>query len=73
MKVNLIAPGWSPDSIWGQIRFKFPPLSLTTLAAFTPEDVEVAITDENVEEIDFENESDFVGITTMTPQANRAY
>jgi radical SAM superfamily enzyme YgiQ (UPF0313 family) len=73
MKVNLIVPGWSPKNIWGQIRFKFPPLSLLTLAAFTPEDVEVVITDENVGEIDFENCADLVGITTMTPQAKRAY
>jgi radical SAM superfamily enzyme YgiQ (UPF0313 family) len=73
MRVNLIAPGWSPKNLWGQIKFKFPPLSLTTLAAFTPEDVKVAITDENVVEIDFENGADIVGITTMTPQANRAY
>ena len=73
MKVNLIVPGWSPKNIWGQIRFKFPPLSLSTLAAFTPEDVEVVITDENVDEIDFEDHADLVGITTMTPQAKRAY
>ena len=73
MKVNLIVPGWSPKNIWGQIRFKFPPLSLSTLASFTPQDVEVVITDENVDEIDFEGGADLVGITTMTPQANRAY
>lgn len=73
MKVNLIAPGWSPKNIWGQIKFKFPPLSLTTLATFTPEDVEVVITDENVDEINFEDGADLVAITTMTPQANRAY
>jgi radical SAM superfamily enzyme YgiQ (UPF0313 family) len=73
MKVNLIVPGWSPGNIWGQIRFKFPPLSLTTLATFTPQDVEVEITDENLDEINFEDCADLVGITTMTPQANRAY
>ncbi len=73
MKVNLVAPGWSPKNIWGQIKFKFPPLSLTTLASFTPADVEVIVTDENVEEIKFDDAPDLVGITTMTPQANRAY
>jgi len=73
MKVNLIVPGWSPKNIWGQIRFKFPPLSLMTLATFAPEDVEVTITDESLDEIDFEGCPDLVGITTMTPQANRAY
>jgi radical SAM superfamily enzyme YgiQ (UPF0313 family) len=73
MKVNLVVPGWSPKNIWGQIKFKFPPLSLTTLASFTPADVEVVVTDENVEEITFDDGPDLVGITTMTPQANRAY
>jgi len=73
MKVHLIAPGWSPHNIWGQIKFKFPPLSLTTLASFTPEDVEVAITDEGLDKINFEDGADLVGITAMTPQANRAY
>jgi radical SAM superfamily enzyme YgiQ (UPF0313 family) len=73
MKVNLIVPGWPPNRIWGQMKFKFPPLSLTTLASFTPDDVEVAITDENVEKITFEDAPDVVGITTMTPQANRSY
>ncbi|UCD71923.1 MAG: B12-binding domain-containing radical SAM protein [Syntrophobacterales bacterium] len=73
MKVNLVVPGWSPKNIWGQIKFKFPPLSLTTLASFTPADVEVVVTDENVEEIKFDDGPDLVGITTMTPQANRAY
>ncbi|NIS72537.1 MAG: radical SAM protein, partial [Proteobacteria bacterium] len=47
--------------------------SLTTLAALTPEEMEVAITDENVEPIDFEEDVDLVGITGMTIHAQRAY
>ncbi|MGB9630066.1 MAG: B12-binding domain-containing radical SAM protein, partial [Thermodesulfobacteriota bacterium] len=73
MKVLLIVPGWSKSNLWGQIRFKFPPLSLLTLASETPEEVEVSILDENLEEIDFDIEVDLVGITVMTPQAPRAY
>ncbi len=73
MKILLIVPGWSSSSLWGQIRFKFPPLSLLTLASMTPEDMEVSILDENVEKIDFQIETDLVGITVMTPQAPRAY
>ncbi|MBM4322292.1 MAG: B12-binding domain-containing radical SAM protein [Deltaproteobacteria bacterium] len=73
MKVLLVVPGWSPSNLWGQIQFKFPPLSLLTLVAASPEDVEVSIIDENIEKIDFENTADLVGITVMTPQAPRAY
>jgi radical SAM superfamily enzyme YgiQ (UPF0313 family) len=73
MKILFIVPGWSSSNLWGQIRFKFPPLSVLTLAASTPEEVEVSIADENLEKIDFENEADLIGITVMTPQALRAY
>jgi anti-anti-sigma factor len=51
----------------------FAHLSLTTLAALTPEGMEVAITDENVEPVDFEEDVDLVGITGMTIHAQRAY
>lgn len=73
MKVLLVVPGWSPSSLWGQVRFKFPPLSLLALASASPEDIEVSIVDENIEKIDFDAEADLVGITVMTPQAIRAY
>jgi len=73
MKILFIVPGWSPSNLWGQMKFKFPPLSVLTLAASTPEEVEVSIADENLEKIDFENEADLIGITVMTPQAIRAY
>ncbi|MBM4307280.1 MAG: B12-binding domain-containing radical SAM protein [Deltaproteobacteria bacterium] len=73
MRVLLVVPGWSPSNLWGQMQFKFPPLSLLTLAAASPEDVEVSIVDENIEKIDFGTPADLVGITVMTPQASRAY
>ncbi len=73
MKILLIVPGWPPSSLWAQIRFKFPPLSLLTLASETPEEIELSILDENIEELDFNTEVDLVGITVMTPQALRAY
>jgi radical SAM superfamily enzyme YgiQ (UPF0313 family) len=73
MKVLLVVPGWSPSNLWGQIGFKFPPLSVLTLAASTPEDVEVSIVDENLEGICYEVDADLIGITVMTPQAVRAY
>jgi len=48
-------------------------LSLTTVAALTPAEIEVAITDENVEPIDFNEDVDLVGLTAMTMHATRAY
>jgi radical SAM superfamily enzyme YgiQ (UPF0313 family) len=51
----------------------FAHLTLTTLAALTPPDIEVKITDENVEPIDFEEDVDLVGITGMVMHAQRAY
>ena len=73
MRVLFIVPGWSPSNLWGQIKFKFPPLSVLTLAASTPEHVEVSIIDENIEGIRYEIDADLIGITVMTPQAIRAY
>ena len=51
----------------------FARLTLTTLAALTPPDVDVRITDENVEPIDFEEDVDLVGVTGMVMHASRAY
>lgn len=51
----------------------FAHLSLASVAALTPRDVEVSLTDENVEEIDFEEDVDLVGLTAMTTHAPRAY
>jgi radical SAM superfamily enzyme YgiQ (UPF0313 family) len=51
----------------------FARLTLTTLAALTPPDVDVRITDENVEPIDFEEDVDLVGVTGMVMHAPRAY
>ena len=77
MKVRLIDPAYEDPfvshsrkvikNIW------FAHLTLTTLAALTPQDVEVKITDENVEPIDFEEDVDLVGVTGMVIHASRAY
>jgi radical SAM superfamily enzyme YgiQ (UPF0313 family) len=73
MKILFIVPRWPSSNLWGQIRFKFPPLNVLTLASATPEDVEVSIIDENLEELNYGIEADLIGITVMTPQAPRAY
>jgi radical SAM superfamily enzyme YgiQ (UPF0313 family) len=73
LKIMLIAP----DA--GGVRKKkaryvpFPQASLPLLAALTPEEHEVKIVDERLEEIDFEEKCDLVGITAMTATAFRAY
>jgi len=48
-------------------------LSIPTIAAIAPEDVDVRIIDENVESIPFDYDANLVGITVMTLQAIRAY
>src|SRR5512139_3601458 len=77
LKIRLIDPAYEHPyishsqkvirTIW------FARLTLTTLAALTPPDIQVKITDENVEPIDFEEEVDLVGVTGMVMHAPRAY
>jgi radical SAM superfamily enzyme YgiQ (UPF0313 family) len=77
VKIRLIDPAYEhPFISHSQKVIKniwFARLTLTTLAALTPPDIEVKITDENVEPIDFEEEVDLVGITGMVMHAPRAY
>lgn len=53
--------------------FFHPNLALLTIAALTPEAIEVELLDERVDEITFEEDFDIVGITMMTAQATRGY
>jgi len=73
MRLFLIAPKWPQSSLWGQIFFRFPFLSLTMLAGMTDESWDVTIVDENVQPINFDDPPDLVGISVMTPLAPRAY
>jgi radical SAM superfamily enzyme YgiQ (UPF0313 family) len=52
---------------------RFSILPLTTVAALTPPEHEVAICDENVQPLDLEADVDVVGISFMTALAPRAY
>jgi len=70
MKAMLVAPRVGEEKRGKPL---FPPLSLMTLAALTPEDVEVDLVDEAVQAIDFDTEADIIGITATTAAANRAY
>lgn len=77
MKIRLIDPAYDhPYISHSQKVIKkiwFAHLTLTTLAALTPPEFEVSITDENVEPIDYEEEVDLVGITGMVMHAPKAY
>ncbi len=53
--------------------FFHPNLALLTLAALTPEEIEVELIDERVDTLNFETDFDIVGITMITAQALRGY
>lgn len=48
-------------------------LSIITIAALTPPDIEISYIDEDFEEIDFDVQYDIVGISAMTQQVIRGY
>lgn len=81
MRLKLISPKRGGRDFLGMETFAHltgkgyggPPLALPTIAALTPPDIEVSITDENVEPIDFDEEVDIVGITCNISSAPRAY
>ena len=80
MKIYLVNPRF-PLSLWDfsncrdidGSKFPFPPLSLVTLAALTPEEHEVVICDENVSPLNLASEADIVGITGHYIQKARVY
>ena len=74
MRIELIAPV-RKEALTRSKRFLSlaPPLNLATVAALTPPEIEVSITDENLTTIDFNRAVDLVGITAVTPTALRAY
>lgn len=80
MKIYLILPACEAmrvksekDPVLKRKMLRFSVLSLTTIAALTPEKHEVVICDENVQPVDYHVDADVVGITFMTGLANRAY
>jgi len=78
-KVYLVNPRFEP-TIWSfeglypftGTRFLTTPLGLATVAALTPRHWNVAIADENVEEIDYDTDADLVGITAFNVQYQHA-
>ncbi len=49
------------------------PINLPLIAGLTPDSFDVKIIDENIEDVDFDEKPDIVGITGMTAVINRAY
>lgn len=48
-------------------------LPLLIMAALTPDDVDISLVDENMDQINFSEAYDLVALTAMTQQATRAY
>jgi len=71
LKLQLIAPAIQENTPLKKALC--PPLGLAMVAALTPPEVEVSLTDENVTVVDFQKETDLVGITALTITAQRAY
>ena len=72
MKLELIVPA-TQENLLNRKKAPGPHLGLAMVAALTPLEVEVSLTDENVTVIDFQKEIDLVGITALTITAKRAY
>ena len=74
MRVALIAPA-APSYLWRKRRaaFTLPPLALPLLAAVTPQEVQVRLVDEAVEDVDLNLEADLIGLSAMTATSSRAY
>lgn len=72
MKVTLIAPSGCKEGT-RYCKPAFPPLSVLTVAALTPPDVEVEVIDDAVRPVNYGTDSDLIGISTSTAIANHAY
>lgn len=79
MKLLLIDPVTTAEtaSVTERTRLRkgigYPGLGLLTVAALTPQEIEVRYIDESVEDIDFDYRPDMVGITVQAPTAPYAY
>src|SRR6185312_1718575 len=80
MKIALISPKGPLYRHRGGIfrrSLRYAPLTLTTLAALVPEDLDATITlvDEGIEDVDVDRhaDADLIGMTVITGTAPRAY
>ena len=73
LNILLINPSNRDNPLENVRPLELPPMNLALLAGCTPEQYEIAIVDETMEEVDFDAEVDLAGITCMTALAPRAY
>jgi radical SAM superfamily enzyme YgiQ (UPF0313 family) len=84
LKLTLIAPKKSNSErelfdgkfvslLYGTEKYSCFALSLATIAALTPDDIDIRIIDENLEQISYDDKVDIVGITANTSMISRAY
>lgn len=74
MKVTLVVPEIGRREEKRYLRtWQMEPLVIATLAGITPADIELKFFDERIEEINFEDSTDLVAITSETYNAKRAY
>lgn len=73
MKIKFIMPKWPMESMWGKMGSGIPSLSLATIAALTPPDIDISIKYDERSPINYDEPLDIVAMTGMTPVAKRAY
>lgn len=74
MVIKLICPRMSLRPVDSEYkRAMAPSMALITLAALTPKEHQVYIVDENVEDLDFDDQPDLVGLTVNIDTSYRAY
>ncbi|MCL2808794.1 MAG: cobalamin-dependent protein [Treponema sp.] len=72
MKIKLIYPKW--NKLPGQTTFNLPPHGPVVFAAALPAGIDVVFTDENVQELNFDESCDLVAISMMlTTQVKRGW
>ncbi len=84
MKIKMIFPSWKRllegQDVLGEgepgyfiSSYQMAGLGLPTVAALTPDDVEIELVDDFFEPINYDDPVDLVAMTAFTPQAVRAY
>ena len=72
-RLLLITPMGRNTAMGRDFKFAYPTIGIPAVAAITPDDFDITIVDEVVEDINFDMDVDLVGISSMTPMAMRAY
>ncbi|MDH5681558.1 MAG: B12-binding domain-containing radical SAM protein [Spirochaetota bacterium] len=71
MKIELIEPLSKKKKAWRRV--PLTPTSILQIAGLTPPEIELSITDEKYDQVDFDKKVDLVGISARTTCVSRAY